>query len=352
MNKQPNPMQGLPNDLGLGVPTGGEPVAQPAGDARHWPLSGSVAEAISRRLHAAGLGEGGLAIVDAGRSRRDGPLSQFGRSLRERFQAMTDIGLSPPAAEGPSPLRHVLPGEGAAPDLGYLSAGDPSGQTVLFIHGTPGAGADWTPFLKAAPEGQHRIAVDRPGFGQSGPGAPIIALAEQAGALARLLRRGSGPAVVVGSSYGGPVALQLAAGHPDVVSGVVVVGSAGDPAQEKPHPVQHLAAVSAVGRLLPRALRHSNAELLALRAELDALAHRLSAIRAPVTILQGLQDTLVPPENAPYIAERLAGAARRRVVLVERAGHFLHILRSGLVEAALADLLEGPLGSQPVFRAS
>ena len=70
------------------------------------------------------------------------------------------------------------------------------------------------------------------------------------------------------------------------------------------------------------------------------LAPRLGLIRAPVTILQGLADTLVPPENAGYLASRIGVAARRRVVLVERAGHFLHILRGTLVDAALHQLVE------------
>jgi pimeloyl-ACP methyl ester carboxylesterase len=48
---------------------------------------------------------------------------------------------------------------------------------------------------------------------------------------------------------------------------------------------------------LPKALAHSNAELLALRRELEELGNGLGWIRAPVTILQGLHDTLVPAES-------------------------------------------------------
>jgi len=294
---------------------------------------------VIQRLLSGGLPKRDIVIVGAGTARADGRFAGVSTWVRERFQAITEIGLSHPRSDAAPPQRHVLPGRDGLPCLSYLSAGDPSGRRVLFIHGTPGEATDWAPFLGNVPAGQHRLAVDRPGFGQSGPGAPVVALPDQARAIAALLEAGPGPAIVVGSSYGGPVALQLAADHPEVVSGVLLVGSAADPERERTHPVQRLAATKAIGGLLPQALAHSNTELLALRRELEALGHRLGRIRVPVTILQGLHDTLVPSDNAAYLVGRLASAVRRRVILVERAGHFLHILASSLVEDALAHLL-------------
>ncbi len=294
--------------------------------------------ATIRRV-ASSLPEQDLIIMESATSDMDHLFGRSYRSVRERFQAITNIGLSHTKVEGELPRRYSLLGRGELPTLSYLSAGDPKGRRVLFIHGTPGEAMDWTPFLKKVPAGQHRLAVDRPGFGESGPGKPVVALSEQARSIAALLETGQEPAVVVGSSYGGPVALQLAANHPEVVSGVLLVGSAADPDYEKTHPLQRLASIKAIGRLLPKALAHSNAELLVLRRELEELGNGLGRIRAPVTILQGLHDTLVPAENAAYLAGGLVGAMRRRVIFVEQAGHFLHILSSGLVENALGHLL-------------
>jgi pimeloyl-ACP methyl ester carboxylesterase len=100
--------------------------------------------------------------------------------------------------------------------------------------------------------------------------------------------------------------------------------------------------------MMPRALAHSNAELLALRAELEALADDIGRIQAPVTILHGLRHTLVPTENTAYVAERLKGVERKRVVLVAQAGHFLHLLARGHVEDALSDLLASTSVAHPV----
>ena len=289
------------------------------------------------RLIAEGLPAADITLVTAGSG---GAATGRHFALRERLQAMTGIGLGPSGGATALPDRHHLPATPDRPALSYLAAGTPVGRRVVFLHGTPGDATDWAPFLHRVPDGQHRLAVDRPGFGQSGPGAPVVTLPDQARAIAGLIARAGAPAVLVGSSYGGPVALQLAAEHPELVAGVLLVGAAADPARERVEAIQHLAARRGIARLLPRPLAHANAELLALARELADLAPRLGRIRAPVTILQGLSDTLVPPENAGYLASRIGAAARRRVVLVERAGHFLHLLRGSLVDAVLHQLVE------------
>lgn len=270
----------------------------------------------------------------------DGPIPALGRSLREQFQAITGAGLSPPTFtdERPSRLRTVSPGGAGA--VGYLAAGSPSGRRVVFVHGTPGDASDWSGLLGAPATGQYRLAIDRPGFGESATEKPVVSLSEQAGAVAALLEDVGGPAVVVGSSYGGPVALRLAADRPDLVAGLLLVGGAADPGHEKIHPLQHMVAAKPLAAMMPRALAHSNAELLALRGELERLSGDLGRIRASVTILHGLGDTLVPAENARYLAERLTGVARMRFTLVAQAGHFLHLLSPGQVEDALAELLD------------
>ncbi len=267
------------------------------------------------------------------------PIHAIGRSLRERLQAITGLGLSPGPFGSEPPSRSDMAQTDGAPSLSYLEAGGPSGRKVVFVHGTPGTASDWAAFLQAPAAGQHRLAIDRPGFGRSGPGEPLVSLSEQARAIATLIESVGTPAVVVGSSYGGPVALRLAADRPDLVAGLLLVGGAADPGYERIHPLQRLAATKPLTAMIPRPLLHSNAELLALRGELELLAGDLGRIRASVTILHGLGDTLVPAENVLYLAERLTGAARMRFVLVARAGHFLHLLAPGQVDEALAELL-------------
>jgi pimeloyl-ACP methyl ester carboxylesterase len=300
-------------------------------------LPSSMSHPLIRRLSDVAPSAGLTVIGD--RFPTVGPIRGFGRAMRERFQAMTGLGLSSPRSGSEPPRRNSIAPRDGAPTVSYLEAGDPLGQRVVFVHGTPGTAADWAPFLQAPATGQRRLAIDRPGFGGSGPRESVVSLSEQARAIAALLDDTGGPTVVVGSSYGGPVALRLAADRPDLVTGLLLVGGAADPSRETVHPFQHLAALAPMAAILPTALAQSNAELLALRGELEILAGDLARIRAAVTILHGLGDTLVPAENASYLAERLTGAERLRFILVAHAGHFLHLLSPDHVEDALADLL-------------
>lgn len=102
---------------------------------------------------------------------------------------------------------------------------------MILIHGWSGSSADWQPAvapLNAA--GWRTLALDCPGHGDSDP--PGDRRAYTMAALADLHRHvvrslGLAPAVVVGISMGGAIAEEYAIRHPDDLTGLVLVGSAG-----------------------------------------------------------------------------------------------------------------------------
>jgi pimeloyl-ACP methyl ester carboxylesterase len=94
-----------------------------------------------------------------------------------------------------------------------------------------------------------------------------------------------------------------------------------------------------VRRLLPRAIRNANAELMALQPELVALQDLLARITAPVFIVHGTADDLVPVANVPFMQQRLRAARCRETLLLEGRNHFLPWnaqapLRATIVRAA------------------
>jgi non-heme chloroperoxidase len=99
------------------------------------------------------------------------------------------------------------------------------GPALLFVHGLGTSGRAWDAQL---PEftGTHRVVtVDWRGCGRSakpmaGNDVPTI-VADLAGLITAL---GLGRPVVVGSSLGGTIVTELGLAHPELVSGVVVVG--------------------------------------------------------------------------------------------------------------------------------
>jgi pimeloyl-ACP methyl ester carboxylesterase len=101
--------------------------------------------------------------------------------------------------------------------LAYTDQG--SGEPVLFIHG--GILADtFVPLAKepALRERYRLIAYHRHGYGQSScPPVPVSMAQQAADAVALLQARGVERAHIVGHSYGGTIALQLALDAPTVV---------------------------------------------------------------------------------------------------------------------------------------
>ena len=101
----------------------------------------------------------------------------------------------------------------------------PAPARVLFVHGSPGTWDAWRGFLmdRELRAAARLIAVDRVGFGGSERGRAEPSLERQAVALAAVLESEPGPpAIVVGHSLGGPIAVRLAIDRPELVAGLLL----------------------------------------------------------------------------------------------------------------------------------
>jgi len=100
------------------------------------------------------------------------------------------------------------------PALAYREAGN--GETVLLLHGSASSSALWRPTMAALAPLYRVVAPDLSGYGKS-TGVPVAAtysVAAEAEALKRLLPCCDEAFHVVGHSFGGLVALQLAMENP------------------------------------------------------------------------------------------------------------------------------------------
>ena len=106
--------------------------------------------------------------------------------------------------------------------LRYSEIGD--GYPVVLLHSRPADRTQWEPLAGLfAAAGYRVICPDLPGFGESpahttGPAAPWDDVSETLGDL------GVDRAFFVGNSFGAQTALQVAAAHPERVSGLCVMG--------------------------------------------------------------------------------------------------------------------------------
>ena len=133
-----------------------------------------------------------------------------------------------PTAQSDSPWARTVHAAGNR-EVGVYEYGDPNGEAVFALHGTPSCGAafDWTD-IPARDRGLRVIAPDRPGVGRS-TRVPLPAVGDYAielGALADALEIGR--FAVLGYSGGGPYALAAAAGLPERVQTAAIAAGAGE----------------------------------------------------------------------------------------------------------------------------
>lgn len=104
-------------------------------------------------------------------------------------------------------------------------SGDPKGQTIVFLHGSPLSGRMWQPQLERLTE-FHCLAPDLPGHGQSA--SLPLNLPDIVKQLSGLISASSntGKAQIVGLSFGGVVAQALMVASPQLVDHVILSGTA------------------------------------------------------------------------------------------------------------------------------
>lgn len=226
------------------------------------------------------------------------------------------------------------------------------GRPLLLLHGASGSAASWG-LTEAAWAGQEVWLPDLPGRGGS-PGAPLARAEAVADWLAGLIQAaGLQRPLLVGHSFGGAVALQVALQHPGAVGGLALVASGG---RLRVAPAI-LAAVAAATPEAPFRLDAAfgpstapavvEAYAVATRAvppataaadwaacdAFDALA-RLGEVRCPSLVISGEDDVLTPPKRQRALAAALPGSTQ---VSLPNVGHML----PWEAPQALADAVRG-----------
>lgn len=223
-------------------------------------------------------------------------------------------------------------------------AGDANDPLLVLVHGAMDRSASMLKLSRRLDETNRVLRYDRRGYGHSAAHPGPFGMKEQVADLVALLagRR----AVLVGHSYGGNVAMAVAAQHGDLVAGVVMYESplAWEPfwpptsvkasAAHAPVPSREEAADSAeafMRRLigderwlsLPERTRHSRrSEGLALVSELKDLRENrpwnAADVHAPVVVGVGSRAGARYLDGMAHVADSIAGAT---LVCLEGCSH-------------------------------
>jgi pimeloyl-ACP methyl ester carboxylesterase len=243
---------------------------------------------------------------------------------------------------------------------------------LVLLHGQPGSSDDWQWVVPPLDANYSVVVPDRPGYGRTGGPSSDFA-GNVAAVIALLDQLAIDRAVFVGHSWAGAVALLAAATRSERVSGLVLVSSVG--------PGEHLgwddrllavpvlgeviaaASIGGLGLVLGRSRIQTLAERRlagrardavvaltklttsgspvwrsfvheqrALIADLEKLGPALPHISAPVAVVHGRSDRLVPLAVAESNAAAIPGAT---LELVEGVGHLIPHDRPEKVVAAV-----------------
>ncbi len=190
---------------------------------------------------------------------------------------------------------------------------------VVIITGTPSWSEYWAPTIAGLPDTRELIVADRPGFRTSEPEDAVRDIAKQADALAPMLEARPGQRVLlVGQSFGAPVATMMAQRYADRVDAVVLVSAYfGD---RGPTARRMFGLGRVVQGVLPRDLRNSITEVSAQGPQLPAVWDALRGLRQPVVFVHGDNDTFVPLEAD----QRIASEYGHTLISVPGGDHFLN----------------------------
>jgi pimeloyl-ACP methyl ester carboxylesterase len=238
-----------------------------------------------------------------------------------------------------------------------------TGPTVVLLHGVNDQAGSWTQIAKVL-KAKYRVLVpDLPGHGSSEPLEGPLSIGDELAGLERLLEAElhAENVTLVGNSMGGWVALLYALRHPDRVSHVVLEN--GVAIRREGIQVTMMPSNRAEARMMMEALTGPDAprfpifvldhlvrrvpksplvRLVQSGREGFSLEGRLHEISAPVTLLWGEADQLLPLAYAKKIADQLPVATLK---VIPRCGHVPHRECSDcflpLLEESLYDVPEG-----------
>jgi pimeloyl-ACP methyl ester carboxylesterase len=229
-------------------------------------------------------------------------------------------------------------------------------ERVVLIHGSGCSADSWRYQVIGLAREFEVMAPDLPGHGTSAP-TDDPSIERYASTVTRLLQRLATRRVfLVGHSMGGAVALQVALERPDLLKGLILIGTSAYLDSMALTPEILLWAVAA----LPQKFKgmffsdQVTAEALAIaredvrRCSLEAVMGdfaacrkfdfrgRLKRLNLPTLILCGGDDLITPVRHSRRLHKDIAGSV---LVVIERAGHMLPLESPQRINAAIRDFV-------------
>jgi len=222
----------------------------------------------------------------------------------------------------------------------WLELGDSTKPVTILLHGAPSSMGGWKSYLEDTSllSKVCLVAIDRPGYGESGFAEPETSILAQAQALipivAKYAKRGRGVRIVA-SSYGCTVAARIAMTNSNLIDELVLISGSTKPGAEMTYWFSYPLDFFLLNWIVPPVLNVANKEKLSHPAELQKMLPFWKDITTSVTLVHGNKDDLIYYENALFSQKMLGNARKVNLVTVKGYGHYLPWRRQSLVRGLI-----------------
>lgn len=198
---------------------------------------------------------------------------------------------------------------------------------LVFIHGAPGA---WYGYLNLMDDSLLQtkfklISIDRLGYGKSTYGKAELSTQLQALSIKQIIdaeNQHHKKVILVGRSYGAPIAAWLAINYPQQIKELVMVSPVIDPEKEKFYWFSNIGKWKAVQVFLPKMLNVATKEKFAHQKEMKAMLPKWKKLYVSTTVITGQNDKIADTLNFTFAKRNLINCPTN-FILLKNTGHLV-----------------------------
>ena len=234
--------------------------------------------------------------------------------------------------------------------------GDSDAPVIIFIHGSGGSAATWFMQLKGLSKDFHVVAIELNGHGKSPDQSASNTTDSYLADIEQIVSKYNRP-VIGGHSMGGMLAQLFALKHPDLIGGIILVGTGArlrvaqfifdtldnnfdEYVEGAGNFMFHEDASKDLIDASKYEIRKCNPVVIrrdfAACNEFDIM-DRVSEISLPTLILVGGQDIMTPVKYSEYLHDKISNSTLH---VIEKAGHSVMLERFEEFNSHVKDWME------------
>lgn len=227
--------------------------------------------------------------------------------------------------------------------LCVASVGADTLPMLLLIHGAPGSLWGYMNLMddEDLQKHFHIVSVDRVGYGKSALKMKkkrkyVTSIATQAKALLPVfeLNHSDQKVIVLGRSYGAPIAAKMVTLVPEKVKELIMVSPVIDPDKEKFYWFSKWGRNALIQLFLPGAFNTATAEKYSHSEELKKLLPVWQNLLLPTTVIQGGNDWIADPTNIDF-AKKHIKSKKAQYIFLNNAGHMITYTHLDMIKEML-----------------